>query len=124
MTRYLKRVVPVALAAGALPITSATATAPPVGPLPTGAVVQVTAPKGSLVAVALPHRSAGLVWRLARKVDPSVLREDSEADVGNTVVVIFRTVGAGDAKVVFALTRGERTHAFASVTHVVHVRAS
>ena len=105
-----------------VPIGGAYATAPPVGPLPVGPVTKVTAPKGTLVAVALPQKSGGLVWRLARQVDSKVLRETSEADVGPNVVVIFRAVGPGDATLVFALTRGEGSHAYASVRHVVHVR--
>jgi hypothetical protein len=36
-----------------------------------------------------------------------VARQVSEADVGNSVVVVFRIVGTGNARIVFALTRGE-----------------
>jgi hypothetical protein len=69
----------------------------------------VMVPRGQLVAVALPRQKAstGLVWRLARKVDSRVLRQLSEADVGPSVVVVFRAVGRGKATIVFALTRGE-----------------
>jgi hypothetical protein len=106
----------------ALPIAKAFASAPPVGPLPRGPVTKVTAPLGTLVDVALPRKSGGLVWRLARDVESTVLRESSEADVGPNVVIVFRAVGKGQTTVVFALTRGERPHAYASVTQVVQVR--
>ena len=100
----------------------ADASAPPVGPLPKGPVAAVTTQKGQLVAIALPRKANGLVWRLARRVDPNVLRQVSEADVGRSVVVVFRATGRGKARVVFALTRGETPRALASVTHVVRVR--
>lgn len=100
----------------------ASASAPPVGPLPAGSVTRVTAPRGTLVAVALPAKSGGLVWRLARAYDAAVVRQVSEATVGRDVVVVFRAVGRGSTRIVFALTRGERSHAYASVTHVVEVR--
>lgn len=87
----------------------ARATAPPVGALPKGSVTTVTTPHGSLLAVALPRQSAasGLVWRVARTVDAKVLQQVSEADVGASVVVVFKTVKPGRARVVFALTKGE-----------------
>jgi hypothetical protein len=100
---------------------AANASAPPVGPIPKGPVAQVSTPKGQLVAVALPRRSGGRVWRLARRVDPRVLRQVSEANVGSSVVVVFRATGRGTARVVFALTRGETPRAFESVTHIVRV---
>jgi hypothetical protein len=106
----------------AVPVGVASASAPPVGPLPAGPLTSVTAPKGTLVAIAVPAKNNGLVWRLARDVDPTVLRQAAEAEVRGSVVIIFRAVARGDAKVVFALTRGERPHAYAAVTHVVHVR--
>jgi hypothetical protein len=94
-----------ASSAGASSPTDAT----PIGPLPAGPVMTVMVPRGQLVAVALPRQKAstGLVWRLARKVDSRVLRQLSEADVGPSVVVVFRAVGRGKATIVFALTRGE-----------------
>ena len=64
----------VALSLGFLvPVAAADST--PVGPLPKGPVASVVTTRGALVAVALPRQSAagGLVWRLARRVDPAVL---------------------------------------------------
>jgi hypothetical protein len=98
------------------------AAAPPVGPIPKGPVSVVATPVGQLVAVALPHRSQGRVWRIARPVNSAVLRQVSEADVGANVVVVFRATGRGTARVVFALTRGETAKALASATYLVSVR--
>src|SRR5262249_26667629 len=67
------------------------------------------------------RKSHGLVWRLARRIDPAVLRQVSEADVGRSVVVVFRATGKGTARVIFALTRGETPRALASVTHTRRV---
>jgi hypothetical protein len=76
------------------------------------------------VAIALPHQAAssGLVWRLARPVDPSVLRQVGEADVGKNVVIVFSVIGKGSASVVFALTRGDSSpKAVRAVTSKVRV---
>jgi len=51
-----------------------------------------------------------------------VIREVAEADVGRNVVVVFKAVGKGHAAVVFALTRGETSHAYASRSFSVTVR--
>ena len=100
---------------------AALATAPPVGPLPAGPSATIATQRGQLVAVALP-KHAGLSWRVARRIDARVVREVSEADVGANVVVVYRTVGRGRAKIVYALTRGESTHAQAARTFSVVVR--
>ena len=88
---------------------TAAADSTPVGPLPTPAVTKVTTAKGSLVAVSLPARPAGtgLVWRVARPLDARVVRQVGEADVGPSVVLVFRVVGAGRTSLHFALTRGD-----------------
>lgn len=114
---------PAALAAtiATVGVSGAAASAPPVGPIPKGPVSQVKTAKGYMVAVALPRKSGGRVWRLARSVDPAVLRQVSEATVGRSVVVVFRATGKGTARIVFALTRGETSRALASVTYLVRV---
>jgi hypothetical protein len=104
--------IPLALAALSVSLTVApagSADAAPIGALPKGPSTIVLAKRGSLVAVALPRQraSTGLVWRLARRVDTSVLRQVSEADVGPSVVAVFRVAGGGTTKVVFALTHGD-----------------
>ena len=95
----------------------------PVGPLPAGSVSTTTTKPGLLVAVALPRarQSSGLVWRLARRYNAAVVRQVSEADVGGSVVVVFKVVGRGDTSLVFALTRGDTSaKAVKSATHKVH----
>jgi hypothetical protein len=100
----------------------ALADSPPVGPLPPGPTSTIQTQKGQLVAVALPRRSSGRVWRIARTVDATVVAQVSEASVGATTVLVFRAVGAGTATVTLALTRGETAKAFESRRFVVRVR--
>lgn len=87
----------------------AAADSTPVGPLPKPSVTTVTTAKGSLVAVSLPAQPArtGLLWRVARPLDTRVVRQVGEADVGPSVVLVFRVVGAGRTSLHFALTRGD-----------------
>jgi hypothetical protein len=97
------------------------ATAPPIGPLPAGPRSMIHTQPGQLVAVALPHRAGGKTWRVARSLDSSRLRQVSEADVGSSVVLIFKALKAGNATVSFGLTRGERPKAFESRQYVVMI---
>jgi hypothetical protein len=110
-----------ALVAAFVVVVPVHAAAPPVGPLPKGPVSTISTSKGSLVSIALPSR-AGKSWRLARAVNPKVLVEVTEANVGANVVVIYRATGPGSVKVVYGLTRGETAKAFASATYNVTVR--
>ena len=119
----MRKLGPVTLAlALAAPATAGRASAPPVGPLPPGPTATVATRAGELVAVALPHRSDGRSWRIARAFESSVLREASEADVCSNVVIVFKATGAGSATLRFALTRGETSKALESRTFVVRVR--
>jgi hypothetical protein len=96
----------------------------PIGPLPKGPVTTIDTTRGALVAVALPRQkpSTGLVWRVARRVDTNVVRQLSEADVGASVVLVFRATGKGEAAIRFALTRGESSpKATRSATYRVRV---
>jgi hypothetical protein len=79
----------------------------PIGPLPAGPISSIAAQRGELVAVALPGRSRGRVWRIARPLDPSVLRQVSEANVGRSVVLVFRASGAGVTTISMALTKSD-----------------
>jgi hypothetical protein len=97
------------------------ATAPPVKNIPIGPVSTIATQRGQLVSVALPHM-AGKSWRIARAVNAKVIRQVGEADVGSNVVIVFKAVGKGRATVVFALTRGEGSHAYASRSFSVTVR--
>ena len=108
----------VAAAALAVP---ALAAAPPVGPLPSGPTSTISTQKGQLVAVALPHRPGGRVWRIARAFDGNVLKEVTEGDLGAQVVIVFKAAGTGTTAVVFALTRGERAKAYEARRFTVHV---
>jgi hypothetical protein len=122
----MPRIFLIAVLAAAVALAAATASrasSPPVGPLPAGPHATITTKKGELVAVALPHRSGGLVWRIARAYDGTKLRQVSEADVGANVVLVFKAVRAGNVKVVVALTKGERTKALAARTFEVRIGA-
>ena|SRR5689334_17990560 len=100
----------------------ATATAPPVGPLPPGPVSTITTTRGQYVAFALPHRPHGRVWRAATYPGAKVMKPIQEADVGSTVVLTYRAVGRGKVTLKFALTRGETRKAYESRTYVVTVK--
>ena len=93
-------------------VTAATAASPPVGALPPSPLTKVATQKGQLVAVALPGRATGRVWRVARPFDSSVVDEVYEGQIGNTTVLVFRAVGSGFTRLVFALTAGEGPKAF------------
>ena len=110
-----------ALAAAFVLAAPAAASAPPVGPLPAGPTQRISTQPGQLVAVALPHSTNGRVWRLARAVDLKVLREVSEADVGSNVVIVYKAFGRGSVTVIYALTRGETSHAYAARRFAVTV---
>jgi hypothetical protein len=113
--------VAVATTTSLLAVASASASAPPVGPLPAGPTSTIVTTSGELVAVALPHRVGGRVWRVAREFDGKVVSEVSEADVGTNVVLVFKASGKGTTKLVFASTLGERTKAYEARTFVVRV---
>jgi hypothetical protein len=86
----------------------------PIGPLPSGPTSTIQTKKGELVAFALPQRAGGRVWRVARAFDSTVLQQVSEANVGKSVVLVFKALGTGKATVSFGLTRGERAKAYES----------
>jgi len=96
--------------------------APPVGALPAGPTSTIQTQKGELVAVALPTRSGGKVWRVARAFDANVVVQAGEANVGSSVVLVFRAKGPGSTALVFALTKGETAKAYESRKFVVTVR--
>jgi len=121
ISRVLAAVAAGSVVAGAAAM-SVSASSPPIGPLPPGAHATVTTKAGELVAVALPHRSRGRVWRLARPFDGSVLREVSEADVGSNVVIVFKAVRPGALTLSYALTRGETAKALEARTFTVRIR--
>src|SRR4051794_29477951 len=71
----------------------------PIGPLPKGPVSTIQTTKGQLVAVALPRGAAGLVWRIARPLDGKIVRQETEGDVGKTVVLVFSARGVGTTRI-------------------------
>jgi hypothetical protein len=79
----------------------------PIGSLPAGPRSTIDVRHGELVALALPQRSQGRVWRVARPFDANVLRQVSEATVGTSVVLVFRAASAGRTTVSLALTRSD-----------------
>jgi hypothetical protein len=115
-----RRLVLALLAAGVVAAT-ATASSPPVGPLPAGPTAQIATKRGEFVAVALPTPANGRVWRQKGIVNRKVLAEVSEADVGPTVVIVFKAVGTGRAAIAYGLTKGETAHAYAARRFVVTV---
>ena len=95
----------------------------PIGPLPAGPVTKIETKKGNLVAIAVPRASGGRVWRVARKYDSGVVGQVSEADVGPSIVLVFRAVGTGKTSIRLALTRGDTSSkALKSATFQVTVR--
>jgi hypothetical protein len=90
-------------------VASARADSTPVGVLPEGTESTVRTQRGFLLAVALPRPkpSTGLVWRLARGLDPTIVRQTEEVETGASIIVVFKVVGYGTTSIVFALTRGE-----------------
>jgi hypothetical protein len=105
-----------ALAAGA------SASSPPIGPLPAGPHSIITTKAGELVAFALPYRSGGRVWRIARAFDGKTLTQVSEADVGTNVVLVFKALHTGKVTVSFALTKGETPKALDARTFEVRIK--
>jgi hypothetical protein len=75
------------------------------------------------VAFALPRRTGGRVWRVARPFNSRVVQQVSEGRIaGGVVVVVFRATGPGTASVAFGLTRGETAKAFEARRYTVRVR--
>jgi hypothetical protein len=109
------------VALAAILATTATATSTPIGALPPGPTAMIHTQPGQLVAVALPHRTGGKVWRVARSVDPKKLRQLSEADVGPSVVLVYKALAVGNATITFGLTKGETAKALESRQFVVMI---
>jgi hypothetical protein len=107
---------------GVLTANAARADSTPVGPLPAGSITTTKTSPGNLVAVALPRasRRSGLVWRIARHYNSSIIRQVSEADIRGSVVLVFKVISRGNTSLVFALTRGDASpKAVKAVTHKI-----
>jgi hypothetical protein len=118
ISALLVLIVPTALTFSTLGLASS----PPIGPLPSGPTTSINTTKGQLVAFALPRRTGGKVWRIARRFESRVVRQVSEATLGQSVVLVFKAVGRGTTTVTFALTRGETAKAFEARRFRVSVR--
>jgi hypothetical protein len=111
-----------AVLAGVL-VTSATASAPPVGPLPKGPVASISVVRGEVFGIALPRAGGGgRVWRVARPYESKVVAQVSEGVQDGRVVAVYRAVRPGKTAVVYALTVGERTKALKARTFKIVVR--
>jgi hypothetical protein len=86
---------------------AALADSPPIGSLPPGPVSSIAAQRGELIAVAVPARNGGRVWRLARPLEAHLLQQVSEANVGASIVLVFRARGVGATAITLALTKGD-----------------
>jgi hypothetical protein len=103
-------------ALAAVPVASATA--PPVGPLPSGPTSSVRVGPGGGFVVTLPRPAvAGGSWRVARAFDAKVVEQTWEHTTASGGVELgFAAAGAGTTKLVFAVTRGETARAYAART--------
>ena len=117
---------PAVLVAAAAVAAAALSSAPPVGPLPKGPVQTVKRAAGMTFTVTLPKPGVvGRNWRVARDYDSGVVREVGEGTrTSGAVWVTYRAVAAGTTRVVYALTRGEESHAYASRTFRVAISKS
>jgi hypothetical protein len=88
----------------ALAASSAQASAPPVGKLPTAKVISQPAPRGTLVSLALPKSTGGSVWRVARAYDSHIATEVEQHMLSTSTVIIFRAVASGRTAITYALT--------------------
>lgn len=123
MTKIRLLLVPAAAAAVAAATLagSSSASAPPVGPLPKSPVTTISTVAQELIAVALPRGQSGLVWRAARPYDSSVVRETTEANVGDLTVIVYLAVRPGTTILRFGLTNGERPKAYRAARYRVVV---
>ena len=126
VSRWLAIGVAAVAAAVAIAIApAAQADSTPVGRLPKGPLATIQTTKGQLVSVALPRpsESSGLVWRIARDYDDAVIKQVSEADVDDAVVLVFRAKGKGQATLRFAQTEGDSSaKAVRSATYKIVVK--
>lgn len=100
---------------------TAVASAPPVGPLPKAKVTTLKTTRGSYFSVTVPVRGGGYVWRVARAYNNKVVGQVGEAEVGRTIVLVFRATGRGHTSIVVAETKGETAKAYRAVRYDVTV---
>jgi len=103
----MKRLGAIAGVVLALGAPSARASAPPVGPLPTGPVTVIHVQHGLLFSIVLPRPAAGLAWRGARLSDWRIARPLDEGELKGNIIFVYRAGHAGTTTVTYALTRDE-----------------
>ena len=124
MHRRLLAMAAVVVAAGTVAAVGLSS-APPVGPLPKGPVQTVKRSPGRTFTVTLPRPGVGRSWRVARSYDSRVVREVGEGRKSSGAVwASYRAIAPGTTRVVYALTRGETSVAYASHTFRVVVSRS
>jgi hypothetical protein len=96
----------------ALSAAATQASAPPVGPLPSGPVTSIHVQHGQLFAIVVPRPGPGFTWRGARRSDATVARPLDEGELNGNVVFVYRAGRVGTTTVVYALTHGEGYKAF------------
>lgn len=116
------RILLAALVAAAICAGVAVASATPIGPLPKGPTTAVTVEAAHSFTVRLPQpKVAGRVWRVARAYDGKVVQEIKEGETSKDVWLTYKGVKRGKTRIVFALTRGETSHAYAARTFAISV---
>jgi hypothetical protein len=91
---------------------ASSASAPPVGKLPPSPVTTISTVSQELFAFALPRGRSGLVWRGKSNSNPQVAKPLTEADVGDTIVLVYLAGRPGVADVTYGLTNGEHLKAY------------
>jgi hypothetical protein len=95
---------------------------PPVGHLPPGPKQAIRVKAHSSFKVLLPRsKRPGLVWRLDRPYAKAVARQIGEGEEENIIWVRFSSGRPGTTPLIYALTRGETVHAYASRTYIITV---
>lgn len=90
------------------------ASAPPVGPLPSGPTTTIAVAPGQLFSIVLPRPAPGLSWRGARQSDALVARPLDEGELNGNIVFVYRAERVGETTVVYALTKDEQPQARAA----------
>jgi hypothetical protein len=119
---HVARVAAIVAALAVLAVPAAQADSTPVGKLPKPDVTTLTTKKGAMFSIAVPSQlqPTGLVWRVARPLKASVVRQVGEGDVSGATVLVFRAVGRGKASIVLALTKGDTSpKAVAAVRYAI-----
>ena len=120
--RHLTRIAATTATVVAVAAPAASADSTPVGKLPKADVTTLTTTKGALFSIAVPTQlqPTGLVWRVARPMKATVVRQVGEGDVSGATVLVFRAVGRGKASIVLALTKGDTSpKAVAAVRYTI-----